>query len=57
MSLHATAAALVEPGKGILAADESHPTMAKRLARVGLESNERTRKDYRELLLSTAGLS
>lgn len=57
MSLHATAAALVEPGKGILAADESHPTMAKRLARVGLESNERTRRDYRELLLTTAGLS
>lgn len=57
MSLHATATALVEPGKGILAADESHPTMAKRLARVGLESNESTRRDYRELLLSTAGLS
>jgi fructose-bisphosphate aldolase class I len=57
MSLHATAAALVEPGKGILAADESHPTMAKRLARVGLESSERTRRDYRELLVSTPGLS
>lgn len=57
MSLHATAAALVEPGKGILAVDESHPTMAKRLAQVGLESDERTRRDYRELLLTTAGLS
>jgi fructose-bisphosphate aldolase class I len=57
MSIHATAAALVQPGKGILAADESHPTMAKRFARVGLTSNERTRRDYRELLLTTAGLS
>lgn len=57
MSLHTTAQALVEPGKGILAADESHPTMAKRLQRVGLESTERVRKEYRELLVSTAGLS
>lgn len=57
MSLHATAKALVEPGKGILAADESNPTMAKRLARVGIESTERVRRDYRELLMTTAGLS
>lgn len=57
MSLHATATALVEPGKGILAADESHPTMAKRLAGVGLTSSEQVRKDYRELLMTTAGLS
>jgi fructose-bisphosphate aldolase class I len=57
MSLHATARALVEPGKGILAADESHPTMAKRLARIGVESTERVRRDYRELLLTTPRLS
>jgi fructose-bisphosphate aldolase class I len=57
MSLHATARALVEPGKGILAADESHPTMTKRLARIGVESTERVRRDYRELLLSTPRLS
>lgn len=57
MSLHATARALVEPGKGILAADESHPTMAKRLARVGVESTERVRRDYREMLLTTPRLS
>jgi fructose-bisphosphate aldolase class I len=57
MSLRATARALVEPGKGILAADESHPTMAKRLEAVGLPCNERLRRDYRELLVSTAGLS
>ena len=57
MSLHATAVALVEAGKGVLAADESTPTMAKRLARVGLESTEDVRRDYRELLLATPGLS
>ena len=57
MSIHATAAALVQPGKGILAADESNPTMAKRLGRVGLASTERTRRDYREMLLTTPGLS
>jgi len=57
MTLHATARALVEPGKGILAADESHPTMAKRLARVGLDSTEQVRRDYRELLFTTDGLS
>ena len=57
MSLHATAIALVETGKGVLAADESTPTMAKRLARVGLESTEDVRRDYRELLLATPGLS
>lgn len=57
MSLHATARALVEPGKGILAADESLPTIAKRLKAVGLDSTDGVRRDYRELLLTTAGLS
>jgi fructose-bisphosphate aldolase class I len=57
MSLSSTAAALVEPGKGILAADESLPTIAKRLARIGLESTEATRRAYRELLLTTPGLA
>lgn len=57
MSLQATAKALVEPGKGILAADESHPTMEKRLARVGLSSSERVRRDYREVLMTAPGLS
>ena len=57
MTLQETARALVQPGKGILAADESHPTMAKRLARVGLESTEQVRRDYRELLLTAPGLA
>lgn len=52
-----TAEALVAPGKGILAADESTPTIAKRLATIGVESTEPVRRAYRELLLTTPGLS
>ena len=51
-----TAQALVAPGKGILAADESAPTMAKRLAAIGLESTEDRRRSYREILFSTEGV-
>jgi fructose-bisphosphate aldolase class I len=40
MAMITTARALVAPGKGILAADESSPTIAKRLATIGLESTE-----------------
>jgi len=52
-----TAEALVAPGKGILAADESSPTIAKRLAAIGLESTEPLRRAYREILFTTEGLS
>jgi fructose-bisphosphate aldolase class I len=52
-----TARALVAPGKGILAADESAPTIAKRLAGIGVESTEQKRRAYREILFTTAGLS
>ena len=51
-----TARALVAPGKGILAADESTPTMAKRLAAIGLESTEELRRSYREILFTTGGI-
>ena len=51
-----TAQAMVAPGKGILAADESNPTMAKRLAGIGLESTEARRRDYREILFTSEGL-
>jgi fructose-bisphosphate aldolase class I len=57
MSPTQTAAALVAPGRGILAADESTPTIAKRLASVGLESTEALRQEYRELLFTTPGLA
>ncbi|SHK61267.1 fructose-bisphosphate aldolase [Marinobacter antarcticus] len=47
---------LVQPGRGILAADESHPTIAKRFKAVGVESTEDKRREYRSLLFSTPGL-
>jgi fructose-bisphosphate aldolase class I len=53
--LEATAAALVAPGKGILAADESNGTMSKRLEGVGLESSEEARRAYRANLFATQG--
>jgi fructose-bisphosphate aldolase class I len=52
----ATARQLVAPGTGILAADESTPTMTKRLAAVGVESTEEHRRRYRQLLFGTPGL-
>ena len=48
--LNAIAQKLVEPGKGILAADESEPTIAKRFDKIGLTSSEELRRDYREML-------
>jgi len=47
---------LVQPGRGILAADESHPTIAKRFKAVGVESTEDKRREYRSLIFSTPGL-
>jgi fructose-bisphosphate aldolase class I len=52
----ATARALAAPGKGILAADESTPTMARRLAAIGVESTEERRRGFRQLLFGTPGL-
>lgn len=56
-TLRNTARALVAPGKGILAADESTPTMRKRLAAIGVESTEEVRRAYREILFTTDGLA
>jgi fructose-bisphosphate aldolase class I len=53
--LESTARALVAPGKGILAADESFPTIAKRLQGVGVESSEEVRRTYRQMLLTAPG--
>jgi fructose-bisphosphate aldolase, class I len=53
--LAATAAALVAPGKGILAADESSGTIKKRFDAIDVESTEEHRRDYRELLFTTQG--
>ena len=43
-------------GKGILAADESVNTAAKRLASINVESNEETRRQYRNLILTAPGI-
>jgi fructose-bisphosphate aldolase class I len=53
--LAATLAKIVEPGKGILAADESMPTITKRFNAVGIESTDETRRAYRSLLFTTPG--
>ncbi|QDA57840.1 class I fructose-bisphosphate aldolase [Thermomonas aquatica] len=47
-----TARAMVAPGKGIIAIDESSATCAKRFAGVGIENTEENRRAYRELLLT-----
>jgi fructose-bisphosphate aldolase class I len=54
-TLSATARALVAPGKGILAADESSGTIKKRFDSIGAESTETNRRDYREMLFTTKG--
>lgn len=56
-ALQETATALVAPGKGILAADESIATMSKRLDVAGIPPSPTARRDYRQLLLTTYGLS
>ncbi|MCL6619189.1 class I fructose-bisphosphate aldolase [Thermomonas hydrothermalis] len=52
-----TARAMVAPGKGIIAIDESTGTIAKRFAAVGIENTEANRRAYRELLLTTPNLN
>jgi fructose-bisphosphate aldolase, class I len=53
--LESTISKIVEPGKGILAADESTPTITKRFGAVGIESTEASRRAYRSLLFATPG--
>jgi fructose-bisphosphate aldolase, class I len=53
--LVATASALVAPGKGILAADESTGTITKRLRSIDVESTEENRRAWRDLLFTTQG--
>jgi fructose-bisphosphate aldolase, class I len=55
--LQATIRDLVQPGKGVLAADESHPTIAKRFKAVGVESTEALRQEYRSIIFSAPGLN
>ena len=57
MTIQEIAQAIVAPGKGILAADESTPTIGKRLAGIGVENTEDNRRAYRELLFTTDNMS
>src|SRR6202035_3079588 len=52
-ALNKIAEAMVKPGKGILAADESTSTIKKRFDAIGVESTADARRDYRELLFSS----
>jgi len=54
-TLEEIARALVAPGKGILAADESDGTIKKRFDSIGVESTEDNRRAYRNLLFTTPG--
>ena len=51
-----TAQAMVAPGKGVLAADESTGTIKKRFDSINVESVEETRRAYRDMLFTTAGM-
>ena len=52
-----TARAIGAPGKGILAADESTGTIGKRFAPINVENTQDNRRKYRQLLITTPGLS
>jgi fructose-bisphosphate aldolase, class I len=54
--LEQTARALVAEGKGILAADESDSTIKKRFDSIDVESTEKNRRAYRDLLFTTEGV-
>jgi fructose-bisphosphate aldolase, class I len=52
-TLHDTAVAMVAPGRGILAADESTGTIKKRFDKIGVENTEPNRRAYRDMLFTT----
>ncbi|MDP4640749.1 MAG: fructose-bisphosphate aldolase, partial [Pseudomonadales bacterium] len=54
--LEATINDMVQKGRGVLAADESAPTIAKRFKAINVESSEATRRAWRSLLVTTPGL-
>ena len=55
--LEQTALALVAPGRGILAADETVPTLTKRFDALTIPSTPTTRRDYRQLLMTAPGVA
>ena len=52
-----TVEAMLAPGKGVLAADESSGTIKRRFDSINVESTEENRRDYREMLFRTPGVS
>jgi fructose-bisphosphate aldolase, class I len=54
--LHETVKAMVAPGKGLLAADESTRTSEKRFARMGIEHTEENRRVFRQTLVTAPGI-
>ncbi len=54
--LNSVAKAIAANQKGVLAADESNPTIKKRFDTIKLESTEEHRRRYRELLFTTDGI-
>lgn len=55
-TLSDVAQAMVKPGKGILAADESTPTIKKRFDLIEVDSTDQTRNAYRDLLFTAEGI-
>ena len=55
--LNRVANAMVAPGRGVLAADESAGTVRKRFEVIGVECTEDNRRDYRELLFRSKGMA
>ncbi|HVJ09388.1 MAG TPA: class I fructose-bisphosphate aldolase [Acidisarcina sp.] len=57
LTMESTIQSLLAPGKGILAADESFPSIAKRFKEVNIPSTEENRRAYRDMLFATPGLN
>ena len=55
-TLNTIARAMVAPGRGILAADESTGTIGKRFDSINVENTEENRRAYRDLLFTTKGI-
>jgi fructose-bisphosphate aldolase class I len=56
-ALESTAKGMVAPGKGLLAMDESSPTCKSRFDKLGIPCTAENRRAYRDLLVTTKGLS
>src|SRR5262249_60292806 len=54
-NLERVALTLVAEGKGILAADETNPTLTRRFDTLGIQSTEQSRRTYREMLFTSPG--